>query len=184
MNKSLDRRSQFQSALRACSLVLLGLLAAASHHATASPLRIELTTAYNFIVDSNVETPSTYAPRAALISARIWNDGPTTITDVRAFVGDKTEDTPGIYPSRVHTENPDITGPLPGGAFALTHEGGGLGTSDASRVLADIPPGGYVPVYWLISYPNLDINAESVTGDIKPEDDLYLYYDVWVRGED
>lgn len=147
-------------------------------------LRLELTTAYNFIVDSNVESPSTYAPRAAYISARIWNDSNVPITNVRAYIGDRIENTPGIYPSRVHTENPGITGPLPGGAFAFTHEGGSLGALDASRQIPAIPPGGYVPVYWLVSYPNLDINGKSVTGGSKPNDDLYLFYDIWATGDE
>lgn len=148
------------------------------------PLRIELTTAYNFIVDSNVETPATYAPRSAYISARIWNDGATPITDVRAYIGNKINNTPGIYPSRVHDENTNITGPLTGGAFALTHEGGTMGTSDATRPLGTIPPGGYIPVYWLVSYPNLDENDVSVTGGIKPDDDLFLFYDIWATGNE
>jgi uncharacterized repeat protein (TIGR01451 family) len=145
-------------------------------------LRLELTTAFNFIVDSNVESPSTYAPRAAYVSAKIWNDGTVPITNVEAFVGDRINNTPGIYPSRVHTQNPGIVGPLPGGAFALTHEGGTLGAADATRTLGDIPPGGYIPVYWLISYPNLDINGNTVTGGVKPNDDLFLFYDIWARG--
>ncbi|MCC5848416.1 MAG: DUF11 domain-containing protein [Verrucomicrobia bacterium] len=148
------------------------------------PLRIEVTTAYNFIVDSNVETPATYAPRAAFISARIWNDGSQPLTDVVANIGDFSEGTPGIYPSRVHTENTDITGPLPGGAFALTHEGGSMGLADATRTFSEIPAGGYVPVYWLVSYPNLDVDEKSVTGGRKPDDDLYLFYDIWVRADD
>jgi uncharacterized repeat protein (TIGR01451 family) len=144
-------------------------------------LRMEVITAYNFIVDSNVESPSTYAPRAAYISARLWNDGPTPITDVQAYIGNRTANTPGVYPSRAH---PGITGPLPGGEFAFTHEGGDLGTSDASRSLGTIPPGGYIPVYWLVSYPNLDVNGNTVTGGIKPDDDLFLFYDIWATGDE
>ncbi len=141
-------------------------------------LRIEILTGYNWIVDSNVESPSTYAPRAAYIEARIWNDGATALTDVWACIGDHAAGTPGTYPSRTH---PGITGPLDGGAFSLTHEGGCIGLCDASRYLGSIPAGGYIAVYWLVTYPNLDIYGKSVTGGIKPEDDLYLYYDIWAK---
>lgn len=165
----------------ACIAIALFALSSARAATQDGALRLELTTAYNFIVDSNVESPSTYAPRAAYISAKIWNDGPTPITNVEAFVGDRIANTPGIYPSRPH---PGIVGPLPGGEFSLTHEGGSLGASDATRSLDVIPPGGYVPVYWLVSYPNLDINGNSVTGGSKPDDDLFLFYDLWVRGNE
>lgn len=193
MDKKFARSPSLAPALRACFLTLFALLVPAALHAAPQDgaLRVELTTAYNFIVDSNVETPATYAPRAAYISAKIWNDGPTAITNVKAFVGDKIANTPGIYPSRVHTENPLLVGPLPdpGGdpllsAFALTHEGGSLGVLDATREIPSIPPGGYVPVYWLVSYPNLDENDKSVTGGSKPDDDLFLEYDVWATGND
>src|SRR5215207_9635166 len=45
-------------------------------------LRIEVITAYNFIVDSNVESPSTYAPEAATIGAKFCNDGTNDMTNV------------------------------------------------------------------------------------------------------
>lgn len=171
--------AKFGVKLTLAALALFTGVASASTQDGA--LRLELTTAYNFIVDSNVESPSTYAPRAAYISARIWNDGSVPITNVRAYIGDKLAGTPGIYPSRPH---PGITGPLPGGEFAFTHEGGDLGALDATREIPSIPAGGYVPVYWLISYPNLDINGNSVTGGIKPDDDLFLFYDIWATGDE
>jgi len=174
--------------LRVHALMPWMAVALLAGHANAAPqdgaMRLELTTAYNFIVDSNVESPSTYAPRAAYISARIWNDGTVPITNVRAYIGDRIANTPGIYPSRLHPENTNITGPLAGGAFALTHEGGSLGALDATRQIPSIPPGGYVPVYWLVSYPNLDVNGKSVTGGAKPNDDLYLFYDIWATGDE
>jgi len=140
----------------------------------AGPLRIEVTTAYNFIVDSNVESPSTYAPRSAYISARIWNDGVTDLTGVYAYVGNGT--TPGVYDSTTVAEG---EGRGYWGTFSLTHEGGSLGAGDAARFVGTIPAGEYVPVYWLVSYPNLDPNGQSVTGGSKPDDDLVLDYTVW-----
>jgi len=137
-------------------------------------LRIEVTTAYNFIVDSNVETPATYAPRAAYITARIWNDGSTDMEDVTAYVGDGGTNTPGVYPS---TTWPGLTG-----TFSLTHVGGDVGTADAIRSLGTIPAGEYIPVYWLVSYPNLDDGGNTVAGGIKPDDDLMLEYSIWAEG--
>ena len=139
-------------------------------------LRIDVISAYNFVVDSNVESPSTYAPRAAYLGATYHNDGTQTLTDVWAYIGDYAAGTPGIYPSRAH---PPLNGPLPGDEFALTHEGGALGAADATRYLGTIEPGGSVTVYWLVSYPNLDEDGKTVTGGIKPDDDLWLTYDVW-----
>ena len=141
-------------------------------------LRIEVVTAYNLVVDSNVESPSTYAPRSAYLAAKFYNDGSSTLSNVWAYIGDYTNNTPGIYPQRAHLL---LDGPIePGNAFALTHEGGAMGTADASRFLGDIEPGEHVTVYWLISYPNLDASGNAVHGpSVKPDDDLFLYYDIW-----
>ncbi len=55
--------------------------------------------------------------------------------------------------------------------------------SDATRYLGTIKAGESVTVYWLISYPSVDINGHAVWGpSVKPDDDLRLYYDVWGRG--
>jgi len=149
-------------------------------------LRIEPLTAYNLVVDSNVESPSTYAPRAAYLAAKFHNDGTTIMSNVFAYIGNYTggtSNTAGIYPSRIHTNSlgtTNIVGPLPGGAFALTHEGGSSGSTDATRFIGSIPPGGHVTVYWLVSYPNKDVNGKAVWGpSVKPEDDLWLEYDIW-----
>ena len=149
------------------------LLSATSVYAAnpAGDLRIEVASAYNFVVDSNVESPSTYAPRSAYLSATYYNDGADDLTDVWAYIGDYTNGTPGIYSSRTHA-------PLVG-TFSLTHEGGSLGTMDASRYLGTIKPSESVTVYWLVSYPNLDDAGDSVTGGIKPDDDLWLQYSIW-----
>ena len=139
-------------------------------------LRIEVASAYNFVVDSNVESPSTYAPRSAYLSATYYNDGTDDLTDVWAYIGDYAGGTPGVYPSRTHS------GLV--GTFSLTHEGGALGTADATRYLGTITPGESVTVYWLVSYPNLDDNGDSVTQGIKPVDDLWLNYSIWGTAQD
>ena len=74
-------------------------------------LRIEVIAAYNLVVDSNVESPSTYAPRSAYLGATYYNDGTNPLTDVWAYIGDYTNGTPGTYPSRYQAP---YNGPLPG----------------------------------------------------------------------
>ncbi len=143
-------------------------------------LRIEILAAYNLVVDSNVESPSSYAPRAAYMAAKIYNDGTNDLADVYAYIGDFTNNTPGIYPARTHMS---LVAPTNG--FSLTHEGGSDGTADATRYLGDIPAGEYVAVYWLISYPNLDEAGDAVWGpSVKPDDDLWLEYYIWAEGDD
>ena len=170
-----------------CSIAALGFNASTLENVNASEtsdgsLRVEVITAYNFVVDSNVESPSTYAPRSAYIGAKIYNDGPTTLTDVAAYAGNQVAGTPGIYPSRAH---PPLVGPLPGDEFALTHEGGSLGPGDAYRYLDSIEPGEHITVYWLVSYPNLDELGNAVWGpSIKPDDDLWLEYDIWATASE
>lgn len=159
----------FRTAVAVLSILSIGLPVSAAN--PAGDLRIEVAAAYNFVVDSNVESPSTYAPRSAYLSATYHNDGTDALTDVWAYIGDYAGDTPGIYPSRTHSGLVGI--------FSLQHEGGSLGTADASRYLGTIEPGESVTVYWLVSYPNLDDNGNSVTGGIKPDDDLWLEYSIW-----
>ncbi len=173
----LSRSSSFTAAL-------VALLLAGTQSALAQPvsgaLRVELITAYNLVVDSNAGTPSSNAPRSGYMGATFHNDGTVPLTDVIARIGDYkggTGDTPGVYPTRIHA---GLTGPLTGGAFALTHEGGSAGLADATRYVSAIPPGGSVTIYWLVDYPQLDVNGVPTWGkSIKPEDDLWLQYDVW-----
>ncbi|MBN1428633.1 MAG: hypothetical protein JXB07_09610 [Anaerolineae bacterium] len=165
--------------LLAISITLIPSLNESQIAQAANPdgdLRIDVITAYNFVVDSNVESPSTYAPEAATIGAQFCNDGSNDLTDVTAYVGDFTAGTPGVYPSRTH---PPLVG-----TFSLTHEGGSAGTADASRYIGTIPAGECVTQYWLVSYPRLDDNGDTVTGGIKPDDDLWLEYDIWVEAMD
>ncbi len=144
-------------------------------------LRVEIVTAYNLVVDSNAESPSTYAPKSAYIGAKFCNDGTAPLTNVWAYIGDLAAGTPGTYPSRAH---PGLVGPLPGGEFALTHEGGTMGATDATRYVGTIDPGECVTVYWLVSYPQLDENGDAVWGpSVKPDDDLWMEYDVWATAQ-
>ncbi len=163
-------------------LAWLGMSGPAGAANPDGDLRVEIVTAYNLIVDSNAESPSTYAPKSAYIGAKFCNDGDNALTNVWAYIGDLAAGTPGTYPSRTHAP---LVGPLPGGAFALEHEGGTLGAADATRYIGTIQPGECVTVYWLASYPQLDENGDAVWGDsVKPDDDLWLEYDVWASAQD
>jgi hypothetical protein len=51
-------------------------------------LTVQVIAAYNFIVDSNVTTPATYAPTSAMIGAKFCNTGANALTDVSAYTGD------------------------------------------------------------------------------------------------
>ncbi len=141
----------------------------------AGTFSITLLSGPNLVVDSNVESPSTYAPRSALISARVCNTGNAALDDVFVSVGNYTGNlstsTPGIYPAR--SQAPLV------GSFSLTHEGGSSGTRDATRFLLSLAPGACTVQYWVVSYPRLDDLGNTVTGGIKPDDDLWVEYDVW-----
>jgi uncharacterized repeat protein (TIGR01451 family) len=166
-------------------VVVLGWGASLYAATQDGPLRVEVITAYNLIVDSNAGTPSSYAPRSAYIGVTFHNDGATALNDVFACIGNYnggTGATPGIYPARTHA---DLMGPLDGGAFAFTHEGGSAGLADATRYLASIPAGESVTVYWLVGYDQLDVHGTPLWGDsVKPDDDLWLEYDVWATARE
>ena len=173
----------------------LGLLAAAAPAGAATGMNVEIINGYNLIVDSNVTSPSTYAPSAAYIGARICNtgtpgvDGP--LDNVFANVGNYNAgvgSTPGIFPlynSAGDLLRPHLTNT---GTYSLTLESGDTGVSDGSRYIGTLLAGQCRVEYWLFSYPacvNVGGNpdsppcAASIAGAAKPEDDLSLNYDVW-----
>jgi hypothetical protein len=153
-------------------------------------LSINIITAYNFVVDSNVETPATYAPEAATVGAQICNTGSNDMTDVQIYIGDYSTQTYGTYPTRDSStgafiaEHPHLADT---GTYSFTHEGGSAGTDDAYRYIPTLDAGECTTQYWVISYPrraNPDNSGTTVTGNIKPEDDLYLFYDIWATAID
>jgi hypothetical protein len=153
-------------------------------------LKIEIITAYNFIVDSNVTTPATHAPKSATIGAKVCNTGGTAMTGVTAYVGDfkgtVATSTPGTYPVRDSDTDATFKATSPhladSGDYSLTHEGGSAGKADAVRYIGSLAAGACRVEYWLVSYPRLKNGdpTQSVTGGIKPGDDLWLEYDIWV----
>ncbi len=171
-----------------CAALVQGLFVATPAAAAVQPqdgaLRIEAIYGPNLIVDSNVESPSTYAPRSATFAAKVCNTGAATLTDIFVSIGNYDlnndgngiDSTPGIYPAKTHA-------PLVG-TFSLTHEGGSAGALDASRYMFTLTANECRFQYWLFSYPRLDNLGNSVTGGIKPNDDLKLDFDMWASATD
>jgi LPXTG-site transpeptidase (sortase) family protein len=182
---------QFSPALNAPS---------SSHSSFASGLVITPITAYNVIVDSNVLSPSSYGPNSATLGAKYCNTSGSAMTDVWAYIGNRTANTPGVYPvitpaqAAINTGNAALgsanTTDYGGTIFSLKHAGGSLGISDASRYLGTLQPGECRTEYWLITYPRIactngqpcntsNPTKMDVTGGVKPDDDLWLQYDFW-----
>ncbi|MGC9356294.1 MAG: SdrD B-like domain-containing protein [Anaerolineae bacterium] len=164
----------------------------------AVPLDVRINAAYNLVVDSNVSSPSTYAPSVATVIGEFCNTGSTTLTNVQGYIGNWQgslgASTPGTYPSRdsttFGTEHPALVN---SGTYAFEHVGGQIGTADATRFMGDIAPGECRVQYWHFTYPQCENNADGspdyppcdgtnspTWGDsVKPEDDLWLNFDIW-----
>ncbi|MCI5125763.1 MAG: hypothetical protein D3925_15145, partial [Candidatus Electrothrix sp. AR5] len=193
----------FRAIISVLILMLLPVtVQAANPDSTLGKLRVEMISAYNLVVDSNVTSPPTYAPKAATLGAKICNDGDEAIHDAHAYIGnyiDGSNDTPGTYPvvnSADGSRPTDWTSDFMNntGTYSLTHESGSFSSdSDASRAwVGTINPGECKTEYWIISYPQCVNLAggvaqappcdESITGGVKGDDDLTLEYDVWANG--
>src|SRR6185312_476062 len=64
-------------------------------------LSVQPLTGSNLIVDSNVSSPATYAPRSGYIGANFCNTGNATLQNVFANVGNYNggvNSTPGVFP--------------------------------------------------------------------------------------
>jgi len=153
--------------------------------AAAGELTLTIVAAPNLVVDSNALSPSTYAPKVATVIGKICNTTTSAIDDVTAYIGDYNggvNSTPGTYPART---NPTIGGLTYQGTYAFTHLGG---AADASRFVGSVPAHTCVYQYWSFEYPHLAINAANGATiptwgvSVKPDDDLSLSFDMWVRG--
>ncbi len=69
-------------------LALVGIGMAEAQTASSGPLKVDVVTAYNFVVDSNVESPSTNGPSAAHLAVKITNTGAVPMTNVVVNMGD------------------------------------------------------------------------------------------------
>lgn len=156
---------------------------------TAGGLTVEINTAYNLVVDSNVSSPSTYAPRAATVYATFCNTNAVPMTNVYGYIGnyiDGTNDTAGTYP----INNSWVIDP--GGNYFFQHIGG---TADATRYIGDLAAGECKNQYWSFTYPtctNANAGGAFATpctttptwgSSVKPDDDLSLSFDVWATAD-
>ena len=93
---------------------VLALIGAPAVHA-AGALSVEVMSGYNLVVDSNVTSPSTYAPSAAYIGAKVCNTGDASLANVTLNTGNfnaGVSSTPGVFPvlnSTGYTTAPQIT---------------------------------------------------------------------------
>ena len=175
-------------------LLLLALFGAFSQtnsvHA-AGVLSVNIISSYNYVVDSNVESPSTYAPSVATVGGQFCNTGDAPLTDVQGYIGDSGANTPGIYPGRdsttaaFTTQHPHLANT---GNYSLTHVGGRIGLDDATRYMGTLNPGECRTQYWHHTYPrraNPDNSGVAVWGATNdPNDDLWLSYDIWATSNE
>ncbi|MFK7776201.1 MAG: SdrD B-like domain-containing protein [Saprospiraceae bacterium] len=140
-------------------------------------LSMSIIAAPNLIVDSNVESPSTYGPEAVHLGVEICNTGGDDLTEMYINIGDyvSVPASPGIYRSRTVAES------TYSGTFSFTHS---ASASDATRYVKTLSAGECIVQYWLVEYPTLDGSGNSVTGGSKTDDDLYLEYDIWASAND
>ncbi|MEJ2746881.1 MAG: SdrD B-like domain-containing protein, partial [Anaerolineae bacterium] len=188
-NISAKKRSfiVFMAFLLALSLV--SLLLFQSTEAAPGDLSVEILAGYNLVVDSNVESPSTYAPSVATVAGKFCNTSASnTLTNVQGYIGDYTAGTPGLYPQRAVNaafiaEHPHLDSGIPGDYYAFEHVGGRMGTADATRYVGDLAPGECKLQYWHFTYPrrgNPDNTGNPVWGETRdPNDDLWLQFDIW-----
>jgi protocatechuate 3,4-dioxygenase beta subunit len=158
-------------------------------YANDPPLKVEIQAAYNLVVDSNVSSPSTYAPRVATVAGRFCNTSGEPMTNVYGYIGNHATQTAGEYPA---TTDWVID---PGRAYAFTHIGGAVGTADATRYIGDLAPGECKVQYWSFTYPACahDASGNPVEppctttptwgSSIKPDDELSMRFDMWATAD-
>jgi hypothetical protein len=165
--------------------------------AASGDLTVAIDASYNLVVDSNVLSPSTYAPSVATVMGEFCNTTGGDLTNVMGFIGDfdagtPANSTPGLYPVRSTSdtgwasEHPHLdTGHAD---YQFFHVGGSRGLADASRPIGDLSAGECRVQYWHFTYPRIENGSASGDngGDDptwgatnNPDDDLYLYFDIW-----
>ncbi len=151
----------------------------------AGALTVQINAPYNVIVDSNVCSPSTYAPQVATFGASFCNTGDAPLTDVVGYIGNYTARTPGTYPRRdSSTAAADVAVTSSclanTGTYSLTHVGDLV---DATRYIGTLDVGQCSWQYWSVTYPrrsNPDTCGSPVwCASNNPNDDLWLKFDVW-----
>ncbi len=178
ITKFMKNCQNVRAIMRLVAFILLGgTLSASFAGTTDGPLKMEVITAYNFVVDSNIESPAGKSPSAAHLGVRVYNTGPTALTNVVVNIGRLTDEgtstgTPGTFESRTVNQTGQYAG-----TFALQMPGG---APDAVRTIPRIEAGQSVVQYFFVTYPLKDGSGNSVTGSAPVvTDDLWLNYDIW-----
>jgi hypothetical protein len=138
-----------------------------------------------------ITSPATYGPGSAFIGAKVCNTGDAPLSNVFLNTGDYNGgvgSTPGVFPvldSTGYVASPQITNT---GNYSLALDASATGAADGSRYIGTLAAGQCRVEYWLITYPHcVNVSnaydappcATSITGDVKPDDDVSLDYDVW-----
>ena len=139
-------------------LILISLVYPVQGSQAAGNLTVEIISAYNLVVDSNVLSPSSNMPEVATVIGKFCNPGDTTITNVHGYIGnylDGINDTPGTYPVETNPVRDTLTYK---GDYSFTHLGG---TADAARSMGSLDAGECKYQYWSFQYPKTAINNST-----------------------
>ncbi len=166
-------------------IAVVALAALAQPAFAAGSLSVRINAPYNLIVDSNVCSPSTYAPQVATIGVGYCNTGDAPLTDVVGYIGNFSARTPGTYPVRdsaAAANDVALTSSCLAntGTYSLTHLGDRV---DATRYIGTLDVGQCSWQYWSFTYPrrsNPDTCGSPVwCNSNTPNDDLWLPFDAW-----
>lgn len=178
--------------LKTIGLVCLGQAGLLLNLYAAGQLTVQIITSPNLVVDSNVLSPSSNGPELATIEVKYSNSGDADLTDVWAYIGNFSANTPGLYPARstsdsgFATAHPQLAAGIGGaGSYSFTHHGGAAGSGDAQRFLGTLHAGETRVVYWHIEYPHKSINGTQPVWGVSNDqtDDLWLNLDAWGTGQ-
>ncbi|HEX5717658.1 MAG TPA: hypothetical protein VF179_15980, partial [Thermoanaerobaculia bacterium] len=167
------------------AMVVLATILLAQPSFGAGTLSVRLNAPYNLIVDSNVCSPSSYAPQVATIGAGFCNTGDAPLTDVVGHIGTFSTGTPGSYPVRDSAAAANDVALSSSclantGTYSLTHLGDLV---DATRYIGTLDVGECSWQYWSFTYPrrsNPDTCGSPVwCASNTPNDDLWLPFDAW-----
>ncbi|MFT4548340.1 MAG: hypothetical protein ACI8XO_004674 [Verrucomicrobiales bacterium] len=134
----------------------------------------------NVIVDSNVISPSTYAPDTFTVQVNYCNNTGLPIDNIYAHIGNidggGTVATLGIYAVRdsdtditFQAQSPHLTNT---GDYLFTHA---AALTDSSRYLGTIAPRDCKIIDWMQCYPRVSNDgSEPVWGETRLEDDDLL----------
>lgn len=166
-------------------MVLMAAVLVAQPAFGAGSLSMQFNAPYNVIVDSNVCSPSTYAPQVATVGVGFCNTGNAPLTDVVGHIGNFNAGTPGVYPVRDSAAAANDVALSSSclantGTYSLSHLGDLV---DATRYIGTIDVGECSWQYWSFTYPrrsNPDTCGSPVwCASNNPNDDLWLKFDAW-----